>query len=151
MQGFAIREVEPLDAAVVRAEVPASELADVFDRGYPAVMTAAQAAGARVVGPPFAYYPRPPSDTIEVILGFPVDRRVSPAGEVEPFTLPGGRVASAVHVGHYWSLGETYHRLREWAKGQGLRLSTAMWESYLNDPSSAPPSEWRTEISWPVA
>jgi effector-binding domain-containing protein len=39
----------------------------------------------------------------------------------------------------------------EWVKREGIELAPAMWEMYLTDPSTAPPSEWRTELFWPVA
>lgn len=151
MSEFEVKEVRPRIAAAVRAEVPADRIREVFDRGFPAVMRALSASGATVVGPPFGYYPRAPGDTIEVVVGFPVDREIAPTGEVVPFTLPGGRVVSTVHVGPYSGLGNTYRRLVEWAEGQGLTLAEGMWESYVTDPGTAPPSEWLTEITWPLA
>jgi hypothetical protein len=107
MPDFALKEIEPRTAAVIRAEVPMAELRDVFDRGFHAVMRAVQASGAQIVGPPFGYYPRMPGETVEVLVGFPVSRAIAPQGGVEPFTLPGGTVVTGMHVGPYESMGDT--------------------------------------------
>lgn len=150
LSDFALKEIEPRHAAVIRAEVPMAELRDVFDRGFHAVMSAVQASGAQIIGPPFGFYPRMPSETVEVLVGFPVDRAIALAGDVEPFTLPGGTVLTGVHVGPYETMMETYDQLMAWVKREGIELGPAMWETYLTDPGEAPPSEWRTELYWPV-
>lgn len=150
MPDFALKEIESQHAAVIRDEVPMSELRDVFDRGFHAVMRVVQASDAQIVGPPFGYYPRMPSETVEVLVGFPVDRAITAQDGVEPFTLPGGKVVTGMHVGPYETMNETYDQLMAWVKREGVELGPAMWETYLTDPSEAPPSEWRTGLFWPV-
>lgn len=152
MATFTVETIEPQAAAVIRAEVPMTELREVFDRGFPAVMQAVEAQGIAITGPPFGFYPRMPGDTVAVVVGFPVAGPITAAGEVEPFELPGGRAVSGTHVGPYESLGQTYGHLMAWTQAEGLTLAEGMWESYLSDPSSAPdPSTWRTLIVWPLA
>jgi effector-binding domain-containing protein len=151
MTEFEIVEVEPQQAAVIRAEVPMAELPSVFDRGFHAVMAAVAEQGLAVTGPPFGFYPSLPGDTVEVAVGFPVSGPVAPAGEVTGMELPGGRAVQAVHVGPYDTLERTYGELMAWVQGQGLRLATGMWESYLSDPAAEPdPATWRTQITWPL-
>jgi effector-binding domain-containing protein len=69
----------------------------------------------------------------------------------EPFTgnerihcsqLPGGMVATTVHMGPYGGLGEAHAAIREWNAKQGHRLSGTCWElyghweqSWNNDPT----------------
>jgi hypothetical protein len=53
MTTFTVETVHPQHAAVLRAEVPMTELRDVFDRGFTAVMQAVQSQGVAIVGPPF--------------------------------------------------------------------------------------------------
>lgn len=151
MTTFSIETIEPQPAAVVRAEVPMSELRSVFDRGIPAAMQAAQAQGVAITGPPFGFYPRAPAATVEVLVGFPVGGAIEPAGDVVPFELPGGRVATGTHVGPYDQLEQTYGELAEWARAQEITLPDGMWECYLSDPSAEPdPASWRTQIIWPL-
>jgi effector-binding domain-containing protein len=152
MTAFTVKTVSPQPAAAIRAEVPMAELRNVFDRGFHAVMQAVQAQGVAITGPPFGFYPRMPTDTVEVVVGFPVARAIAAAGEVEPFELPGGRAVTGMHVGPYEKLAETYDRLMTWTRAEGLALGHAMWESYLSDPSAEPdPNTWRTLIVWPLA
>jgi effector-binding domain-containing protein len=115
-------------------------------------MHAVATQGVAITGPPFGFYPRMPSDTVEVVVGFPVAAPIAADGEVEPFTLPGGRAVTATHVGPYEELENTYAELLAWTTAEGLTLAEGMWESYLSDPSAEPdPSTWRTLIVWPLA
>lgn len=47
-------------------------------------------------------------------------------------------------------MAETYDQFMEWVDREGVELGQVMWATYLTDPSQAPPSEWRTELFWPV-
>lgn len=129
-----------------------AELRSVFDSGFHAVVQAVQAQGVAITGPPFGYYPRMPGETVAVVVGFPVGGPVAPAGEVEPFELPGGQVVTGTHVGPYEAMTETYEQLTAWAQAEGLTLAVGVWEQYLSDPSTEPdPSTWRTQIIWLLA
>src|SRR5690606_14871977 len=101
MPDFALKEREPQLAAAIHAEVPAAEIRSVYDRGFPELMRVVQSSGAQMLGAPFGYYPRMPSDTIEVLIGIPIDREIVAEGDVEPFTLPGGTAVVGTHVGPY--------------------------------------------------
>ena len=152
MTTFAVETIEAHTAAAIRAEVPMSDLRDVFDRGFPAVARAAEAQGVAIAGPPFGFYPRMPGDTVAVVVGFPVAAPIAVDGDVEPFELPGGRAVTCTHVGPYDTLERTYGELTAWARSEGIALADAMWESYLSDPGSEPdPSTWRTLVVWPLA
>ena len=151
MTSFEVVTLEPQQAAVVRAEVPMSELTGVFDRGFHLVMQAVQEQGLHVAAAPFGFYPRMPGETVAVAVGFPVSEPFTPSGEVEAMELPGGRAIRGIHVGPYDALERTYRELTAWAQEQGLELAEGMWETYLSDPSAEPdPATWRTEITWPV-
>lgn len=152
MTTFTVETIASQPAAAIRAEVPMAELRAVFDRGFGEVMRAAAAQGVAIAGPPFGFYPRMPTDTIEVVVGFPVAAPIAPDGDVEPFELPGGQVVTGVHVGPYEALETTYGELTAWAKAEGHALAEHMWESYLSDPRTEPdPATWQTKIAWPLA
>lgn len=152
MTTFRLETIGAQSAAAVHAEVPMSELRSVFDRGFREVMRVTQAQGVAIVGPPFGFYPRMPTDTVEVVVGFPVSAAIAPDGDVAPFELPAGQVVSAVHVGSYEDLGACYGELTAWAAAEGHALASHMWESYLTDPAADPdPATWQTRITWPLA
>jgi effector-binding domain-containing protein len=152
MTAFTVETIDRQSAAVVRAEVPMEELRTVFDRGFGEVMRVAEAQGVAITGPPFGFYPRMPTDTVEVAVGFPVSTAVTSDGDVTPFELPGGRAVVGMHVGSYESLEASYRELTEWAAAEGHSLAEHMWESYLTDPRAQPdPASWQTRITWPLA
>ena len=152
MTKFTIETIDRQPAAAVHAEVPMEQLRTVFDRGFVEVMRVAKAQGLTITGPPFGLYPRTPTDTVEVAVGFPVSAIATPDGDVTPFELPGGRVVTGIHVGPYESLEESYRELTEWAAAEGYALADHMWESYLTDPAAEPnPATWQTVITWPLA
>ena len=152
MTTFTVETIDRQLAAVVHAEVPFEELRTVFDRGFRQVMRVTEAQGVAITGPPFGFYPRMPTDTVEVLVGFPVSAAITPDGEVKPFELPSGRVVAGIHVGPYESLEASYRELTDWAAAEGHALAGHMWESYLTDPSAQPdPATWQTGITWPLA
>jgi effector-binding domain-containing protein len=152
MTTFTVETIDRQLAAVVQAEVPMHEIRTVFDRGFAEVVRVVQAQGVAITGPPFGFYPRMPTDTVEVAVGFPVAATVTPDGDVLPFELPGGRVVTGIHVGAYERLEASYRELTEWAAAEGHSLAGHMWESYLTDPRAEPdPATWQTRITWPLA
>jgi effector-binding domain-containing protein len=151
MTTFAVQDLDGQHAAVARAELPMQELPGFFARAFDEVMRVVKEQGLVITGPPFGFYPRMPTATIELAAGFPVSATIEPDGEVVALDLPGGRAVVGTHVGPYDTLKETYQALTEWAASQGLELSGAMWESYLTDPGAEPdPTKWQTLITWPI-
>ena len=151
MTAFTVETIEPQLAAAVHAEVPMEEIRTVFDRGFGAVLRVVEAQGVAISGPPFGFYPRMPTSTVEVAVGFPVASAIAPDGDVRPFELPGGRVVTGIHVGPYESLEASYAELMAWVAGEGHALAGHMWESYLTDPRTQPdPSTWETRIICPL-
>ncbi len=151
MSEFSLLERAPQPTAVVRATIPVSDIPAFLGRAYQSVVQVLEAQGIAPVGEPFAYYLGAPTTTVEMEAGFPVAAACEPSGDVVPGVLPGGTVATGVHVGPYDTMVDTYNRLMAWVADQGLVPQKGMWEVYLTDPQKQPdPSTWRTEIFWPV-
>ena len=100
-------------------EVEPGALKRVVGPAIGEVAAAMGRAGVGLAGPPFARYLDWHPERVVVEVGFPVIRPAPAVGRVEPATLPGGTVASAVHVGPYETLGETYNRLQAWMAEHG--------------------------------
>ncbi len=152
MDNFEIVELTPQTTAVVRATVAWADLKSLFDRGFREVFTTVAAQGGQLAGAPFGYYPTTPGETVTVEVGAPVTAPITAAGDVTPGELPGGRAVHTMHVGSYDDLPRTYEAIGTWAAQQGHTLATAMWETYLDDPSAVTdPATLRTEIHWLLA
>jgi len=60
-------------------------------------------------------------------------------------------VAAAMHRGPYDTIGSTYMALKTWILERGFRVVGPPEEVYFSDPDEVPPSEYLTEIRFPVA
>ena len=75
-----------------------------------------------------------------------------PVGLVEQH-VPAGQFGCALHVGPYEQLGEAWRRPKgEWLPASGHQAGTGpSYEVYLNDPTTTPKPELRTEMYIPIA
>lgn len=144
--------VESSPTAVIRGTVPADQLPAFFDTAFQRLPAAIAEQGVQVLGAAFARYTAPPGDTVELEVGFPVDRSIEPTEDVSPSSLPSGRVARVVHAGSFDELGTSWEHLRTWMEQQGHERAAGFWEVYLTEPSpEMDPADLRTELNWPVA
>ena len=135
--------------AVIRAVVAMDGLVAFFDRSFSSLATAIAEQGVAITGPAFALYHGPPTDQIDLEVGFPTDRAVEPAGDVVAGTLPAGRVARLVHLGSYDRLVASWERLGSWMGEHGLTPGPLLWEVYVTEPSpDMDPAELRSELNW---
>jgi effector-binding domain-containing protein len=129
--------------------VKTEDLPSFFEHTLPLVLCAIEAQGAVPGGEPFAYYHGAAKglDVVDVEAGFPVIGGFAANGGVVPGTLPGGRVLTALHVGAYDTIGNTYEKMGAWARAHGLRPTEDRWEVYLTDPErESDPAQWRTGL-----
>lgn len=146
-----IRELHPREAAIVRLAVPPDDLPKAVPEALAEVAQAMATAGVELAGPPYTRYVEWGPDGVIAEIGFPVLRPAPRIGRVGPGRLPGGRVASIVHVGPYETLADTYGRLERRLAELGHGDLGPMWECYWSDPDSEPdPATWRTEILTPI-
>jgi effector-binding domain-containing protein len=144
-------EAEPVTTAVVRAVVPVTGLTGFFDSSFRELVTTTAAQGVALLGPAFALYRGPFGETVDLEVGFPVDRPVRSGGSVVPSGLPGGRLAWVTHNGSFDGLGEAWARLAAWLHERGHEPAAERWESYVTQPSpDMDPRDLRTELFWPV-
>lgn len=61
-------------------------------------------------------------------------------------TLPGGHVATTVHVGSYAQVGAAYDAAQRFLTDEGHEVAGAPWEVYLDEPGVPEP---RTEVFVP--
>ena len=145
-----IRDVHPREAAVVSISMPPAGISEALGGAFGEVAGAMERAGVGLAGPPFTRY-RAFGPVIEAEAGFPVMRPAPDVGRVHPGQLPGGRVASIVHIGPYDTLEATYNVLTQRLAAMGHQPIGPMWEIYWSDPEAEPdPATWRTEILVPI-
>ena len=122
-----VREVEPSRTAVVRGPLDVSRIMSCFDAVY--AYLRGGSTDVRQTGQNVALYRR--DGTMEI--GVEVDRAFVQVGAVQASSLPGGRVASAVHTSGYGDLSVTYDAIRNWCAAHGHATTGDTWEIY-GDP-----------------
>jgi effector-binding domain-containing protein len=83
-------------------------------------------------------------DAPHVEVGVVLTRACPLVGRVVASSLPGGRVATAVHRGSYEGLGSAHQAVREWCRDRGVELAGPRWEVY--GPHREDPAEIWTEV-----
>jgi effector-binding domain-containing protein len=119
--------------------------------------------GAAPAGPPFWKYNVIDMDReLEIEAGVTVAQPQAGDGRVIAGTLPAGRYATLIHVGHPSELAGATKTLRDWAAAQGLTWDMSLgddgerWvsrlEIYLTDPAQEPDmSKWVTQLAFRLA
>ena len=154
------REVAEQPVIVGRRQAPRSEVATAIGEVLPRVFRYVQENGFTLTGRPFVRYVDPGPDAVTFEPGMPIESRFEEVaaggtrdgGGLELDALPGGTVATTIHVGPYQTLHAAYAALEKWIADEGLTTAGAPWESYLTDPTAVPdPANWKTEVCWPVS
>jgi len=143
---------ENLDAwisAGVRATVPMAQLPAVFGATYEKVAAAVADAGGRLVGPAYGEYFGMPSETVDVEIGFGIERALEVPG-VTVTEHPPTRAVVATHVGPYDTLKDSYAELMPWLELEKAELTDSMYEWYLSEPD-ADPATTVTKLVFPLA
>lgn len=136
--------------AVVSTTLPVPEIGPWLARTYGTIGAVLDRQGIRPVGPPFGRFHQVSDDRFEVEAGFPVAVAVEDDGEVRASSLPGGPVATTMHVGPYEAMEPAYEALESWVREHDGDLAGDPWEVWLSDPSREPdPMTWRTEVVQP--
>lgn len=150
------KEVQPQPILFIRRRAARAELPSLFAECFGKLFGHCMQAGHAIAGNPMARYVETGQglltvDSIVPLLA-PVSGATSEEGEMEAGELQGGMVAFTVHSGPYDKLVDVYPEIERWMEANGVRPNGAPWEWYVTDPAAHPdPSDWKTEIFWPIA
>ena len=138
-------------AAVIRLDVPPSEMQTVVGPGIGELMKTVAAQGVGPAGPWFIHMLKMDPAAWDFEIGVPVEAPVKPTGRVQPGGLPAARVARTVHRGGYEGLVAAWAEFDAWVKANGHKPATDLWDVYVVGPeTSKNPADWRTELNRPL-
>ena len=103
-----IVQTDPRLTAVIRLNVPRTEIANVMGTAIAEVMAAVAAQGMSAAGPVFSHHLRMDPQVFDFEVGVPVRVPISAMGRVTPGELPAAKVARAVHRGPYEGLASSW-------------------------------------------
>ena len=146
------REVEPQPILFIQRRVARTQLQPLFAECFPKLYGHCVQTGLAMAGQPIARYVSSGTGLWTIDCAIPIVEPASGEGEMQPGQLQTGPAAFAVHAGPYERLPGSYAEVEQWIENNGMRVNGPAWEIYVTDPAEyADPSDWRTEIYWPVS
>jgi effector-binding domain-containing protein len=149
-----VKQLEPQPvASIVIPGIGRNAAGAALHGALPDVFSHLQANGIAPVGPPFARFHGGDDGTFDLEAGLPIPpgTALPETDTVKARTLPGGEAATTIHTGPYDQLPEALRALAEWKVANGRVAGGPYWESYLDDPSTLPADQVRTELVEPLA
>jgi effector-binding domain-containing protein len=128
-----LTDVAPVPLAAVQHTTLRAELGRTIMSGLDAVYALLRARGTAGLGHNVVVYRSGtgwgPDDTLQIEVGVQTPAPIAPEGEVLALASPGGRAATATHVGAYQTMRVTNQAIRRWMVDQGLTPGVD-WEVY---------------------
>ncbi len=146
-----IRTVPEQNVLSIRTQCHVAELGAILAEILPEVWRYVRKNGVNPSGPPFTRYHGFSEDRVDIEGGLPVPTAVPGEGRIVAGVLPGGEVATTIHMGPYDRLPHAHDALHEWITANKKVSAGAQWEVYWTDPGHEPdPGKWKTELVWPI-
>lgn len=146
-----VKELEPQPIVSIRTRCHAAEIGATLAAILPEVWAYLRKQNVYPIGPPFTRYHGYTENQVDIEGGMPVARALPGEGRVVAGELPGGTVATTVHLGPYEKLPEAHDALHLWIKENAKETAGPQWELYWTDPGKEPdPAKRRTELIWPI-
>ena len=134
----------------VRTRTSVENLPRVLGPTYGTIAQYLGELGEQPIGPPFVAYFNEDMTDLDIEIGFPVVRELPGRGEIQTSKIPGGKVATCLHVGPYSEIEPAYEALVEFVEERGHEATGVCYEVYLNDPQETPPEALQTQILFPL-
>ncbi|MBM7505869.1 GyrI-like domain-containing protein [Agromyces aurantiacus] len=147
-----IRQVPRREVAVVRTRTTFAEIPAFMGSAFGRVAEVLGPRGLLGDGPAVGWYTEmdPAGGRLTVAAGFVVPTAIEAAGDVVPDALPGGEVATTVHVGPYAKVSEAYDAIAASMALHGRELDeSTMWEEYWSPPGT-PDEQTKTVVFCPL-
>ena len=143
-------ELDPQPVLVIEDEVAPAEIGAALARIFPTVHRYVTEQGAEMAGMPFLRY-LAMGEKFAIDAGIPTTTALPGRNEIKSKTLPGGRAATALHLGEYQGVGAAWDAVFAWCREQNIAAGLGGWDVYENDPTGvSDPGELRTRIYLPL-
>ncbi len=132
-----------------KASMTGTEIADAMASGFGEVFSFKEKLGIEPLSMPTAIYTEMPAgDQMAFRTGFFVSAEdaARAEGPVQSGVIMAGEAFTTTHAGPYANLHETHKALWDHMEAQGVEGATPFWEVYIDDPTTTPEAELRTEI-----
>lgn len=149
-----VRSLEAQSVVSVRTKTSLAALGQTMGQAFGQLFGYLGQLGEKPAGPPFAIYHDPEfkEQDMDIEVCLPVGRPLAGNAFIQGKQFPACEAAATLHSGPYDQIGPAYQSLMKWIQDQGREPSGPPREVYLVGPDpSRDPSEYRTEVVWPIA
>jgi effector-binding domain-containing protein len=135
--------------AVVRRRAALKELGKVIPEACGSVWNVVRSQNIKGAGRHVAVYL---DNVFNLEIGVELEAPFAGHGEVVGSALPGGAVATTVHLGPYQQLSQAHEAIHQWCKQHGHTPVRPCWEIYGHwlDEWNHDPSKIRTDVYYPL-
>lgn len=145
-----IVELPSQPCLVIRRAITFDQIGANLGEIFPQVFVYLGTKGQLPTGMPFMRYEAMSENGLTIAAGVPTADVVEGRDDIEADTLPGGRTATALHLGDYAKVGEVWDQLLVVAADYGKSEVVGGWDVYTNDPTQVAPEEVETRIYLPL-
>ena len=124
-------------------------IADAMQSGFGEVFGFVQSAGVQPLSMPSSIYLEMPSGDamrFRAAVFVSAEDAAKASGNVLAGVIGAGDVLAATHKGPYADLSQSHKAVWNHAEENGLTKTMPVWEIYVDDPTTMPEEEVRTEI-----
>jgi effector-binding domain-containing protein len=147
---FEILEVTPRPVLSIRVRTTFEGIPQNLGESYTAIGQYLGELGEPMVGAPYAAFYNMDMKDLDIEIGMQVSRELPGRGTIQAGHIPGGKAASAIHIGPYSKMEPTYEALAKWMAENGLDPTGVAYEFYIDDPAEISQKEIRTQIYFPL-
>lgn len=126
------------------------DLPTLIGKSYGQIMEHMISLGEQPTGMPFVAYYNMDMQALDLEIGFPTARTLPAKGDVQPGTIPAGKVATCEYTGPYEEMSAAYNEMSAWMEARDLKPTGTVYEYYLNGPMDATPDGYKTRIVFPL-
>jgi effector-binding domain-containing protein len=137
-------------ALAIRTRAPIFRLAKVFGESYAILERYLAEIGEKPADAPFGAYFNMNMFSLDLAIGFPVRKPLPGKDKIQSFEIPGGKAATAMHVGPYGKIAPVYKALDSFLRANRLAKTGVCYEFYLNDPTTTPQAQLQTRVVFPL-
>ncbi|MBN2257857.1 MAG: GyrI-like domain-containing protein [Anaerolineaceae bacterium] len=141
-----IKEFPDRPILSVRTHAAVQDLPQVLGDIYGRIMAYLGEQKTEPTGMPFVIYYNMDMSNLDIKVGFEAPTGLAGNADIQPGTIPAGRVVSMVYTGPYEECGSAYEAITKWMKDNNLTGNGTAIEFYLNDPRVDPPAQTRIEM-----
>jgi effector-binding domain-containing protein/uncharacterized protein YndB with AHSA1/START domain len=139
-------------ALVLERKGNMKDIKKIMEEGYTLLGTELKNQGLEPVGPFFSHYiSYTENGDVELEIGVPIPERGKSSGDLVTREYPMQKVVMTHHYGPYDKLMQTYSKMQDYIKDNGISINNTAWEFYLTDPSiEKNPNNWITKLAFPI-